>query len=175
MFTSIKITKITKKSFIEYDGDLYEGISLRNWAEAFAKRIPKDVTHLISAGTSGSAIAFAVLMLRPSLKHYHVHPKEYKSHRGTNKRFSGITPNQSSVCALVDDFVETGATIRNTFAVIEDYYELRVMRKTIKYIVVGAIYKDDHKKIQELADELNVTILAANNPRKKFKQKNETK
>jgi phosphoribosylpyrophosphate synthetase len=101
-------------SFISYDDSFFNGNDLRMWAERFSKKIPKNTQILISAGSSGCAIASAILMLRPELSHLQIHPEGRNSHRGSQKSTSGFADYPGSKGVFVDDFMETGATAIKT-------------------------------------------------------------
>jgi hypothetical protein len=113
--------------FVEYDDSFFCTSRLQYWAEKYIRFLPEDVTHLLSAGASGCAIASAILAKideTRELKHIHIHPENRVSHRGENKRASGfridIVRGINNVYCFVDDFIASGATFRGVKEYMKD-------------------------------------------------------
>lgn len=108
---------------VDYDEAFYNSESLKYWAQAYAKVIPKDVQVLFSSGMSGCAIASAVLTLRDNLIHVS-YRNTIQSHRGSTKKESGPSYRirTNSVVAFIDDFVSSGETFKKSRAFFKEKY-----------------------------------------------------
>lgn len=110
-----------------YYGESLFNRDLRKWATKFLEKLPKDVTCLVSRGSSGCSIASAMIALsdNPLLHHYHIKKYRKDSHHET----AGFI-FETDVVAIVDDFIDHGDTIK----AIQDC--LQQNRKQEKYIIV---------------------------------------
>ena len=88
------------------ENGLYNSKSLQVWAKRLLSLLPSDVDCLASSGSSGCAIASAMLVLsdRP-LSHFYVR------RRGENAHTGYYVGNKGSVIAGVDDIIARGETM----------------------------------------------------------------
>ena len=113
-------TMAYSKSFFNKD-DLIE------FADRYLALLPADVTVLLSSGSSGCAIATAMIMRsRKNLAHVYIKKDGENSHRPS----SGVWPT-IKVAAIVDDFIEDGNTIRHIYNRSELKFNV-----TPKYVLV---------------------------------------
>lgn len=124
-----------------YGETLFESKSIRKAAKAYLKVLPTDVTHLISRGASGCAIASAMICLskRP-LRHLFIRKGE-KAHSSEVIGFRPYTVI-GDITAIVDDFISTGETVKRLIEWDKDNGE------TVKYITVA--YGGDPEQYKEL-------------------------
>lgn len=80
---------------------------LKEFAKRYLACLPRDVTCLLTRGSSGCSIASAMIALSDRGLH-HVHVK--KSEEVGHSNYAGLWSGED-VVAVVDDFVDTGATI----------------------------------------------------------------
>jgi orotate phosphoribosyltransferase len=115
-----------------YGESFYDSETLYNCAKSYLKKLPKDVTHLITRGASGCAIASAMLVLADRPLKTLVIRKGEKVH---SSAYTGFCPiGEQSVAAIVDDMISTGDTIEQ----ILKWDEAR--SNLIKYVLVGQNY-----------------------------------
>lgn len=92
---------------IAYGSTLY-GNKLKKAADIFLSQLPKDVGGLISQGSSGCAIASAMIARsRRNLSHLYVRKdgeSEHSNGHAGDKNFK-------TKYAIVDDFISTGKTV----------------------------------------------------------------
>jgi hypothetical protein len=87
-----------------YNDSLYRGSDLKYWARRCLKHLPREISHLITATSSGCALASGMLLAsRRELNHVHW-SRERGAFRGAGRY------QQGNVYAFVDDLIETGRT-----------------------------------------------------------------
>ena len=123
---------------VEYNKDLYNYYDLTKWAKRYVKKLPKDVTGLLSIGASGCAIASAMMVIcgeQRELTHYHI--KSKTSHQADYEPMTNIHNIEENVIAFVDDFFQTGETFRKVMEFIElsPHHLKEIMN--IKYIITS--------------------------------------
>lgn len=96
---------------IRYCGTFYHGNRLSSAAKVYLEHLPSGVKGLLSQGTSGCAIASAMLTKsRRDLNHVAVRKDGESSHQ------QGYAGNTEIVkYAIVDDFIDTGKTVKNVW------------------------------------------------------------
>lgn len=100
---------------MQHNSTLYDSKSLQKTAIAYLKKLPKGTNKLVSIGASGCAIASAMLAMEPikSLLHTHYYPEgENMSARGFEKTSSGKHLCLGDKIVIVDDLIDTGASIQ---------------------------------------------------------------
>ena len=97
---------------VHYQSTFFKRDSLREAAQTYLRWLPKDVNTLISTGSSGCAIATAMVTIsNRTLRHVFIRKQyEMKAH---GNRFVGFDygMQEYAKCAIVDDFIHTGRTI----------------------------------------------------------------
>jgi orotate phosphoribosyltransferase-like protein len=103
-----------------YRQTLFRGRSLKRIAQYYLKFLPKEVDCLVSRGSSGCAIATAILLLSEKPLMHHVVRKENEETHGE------FYTSPDKCMAIVDDFIDSGITIR------------KILQKVpkIKYVLV---------------------------------------
>ena len=101
---------------LEYGRSLYcDDIKL--WATRCLKSLPAGTEHLVSAGSSGCALASAMLALSENpLTHLCLFMKSGNSHRGYTMtgRSRGVPSlYHASAYVFVDDLIDTGTTLES--------------------------------------------------------------
>jgi len=83
---------------------------LKDYARAYLNVLPPEVTCLVSMGSSGCAIASAMIALATDrdLHNLYVKKQSEVSHSGIGGQFNHV----GEVTAIVDDFIDTGDTVR---------------------------------------------------------------
>lgn len=142
--------------YATYDVSFYKGSQLNMWAKRFAKYLPPNISFIVSAGTSGAAIASAILMLKPKLTHVNVHPNNYRSHRNLGKSMSGIKTVKGNG-VIVDDFIHTGKTIER--AIHKFKRRKKGNGKIISVITSGSF---GYHKEQHISNKLGLPVIFAN-------------
>src|SRR3972149_525409 len=98
---------------IHYQHTFFNPHTLREAAKRYLARLPKDINVLVSTGSSGCAIATAMVILSDrTLRHVFIRkPYEMKSH---GNQFVGYEYGTMEDCkfAVVDDFIHTGRTLK---------------------------------------------------------------
>jgi adenine/guanine phosphoribosyltransferase-like PRPP-binding protein len=86
-------------------------------ARAYLKALPTEVTCLLSRGSSGCAIASAMLALtdNPILHHVFLKKSGEQSHSTV-----GGSLDHTDIVAIVDDFIDTGKTIDTLVEYLRD-------------------------------------------------------
>ena len=103
---------ITEKLSMEYLTSLYESKSLKEYATEYLKHLPENVRTLLSQGSSGSAIASAMLIISDrKLSHISIRKEKENSHHPSYAGPSSSLTHSEGYC-IVDDFIERGNTIR---------------------------------------------------------------
>jgi orotate phosphoribosyltransferase-like protein len=88
-------------------GTVFYDWNLRKYALAFLKLLPKDVTGLLSSGSSGCAIASAMIAL--SKKHlFHVYVRKSKEYAHSE---CGGEIHYQAKYAIVDDMIACGVMV----------------------------------------------------------------
>jgi adenine/guanine phosphoribosyltransferase-like PRPP-binding protein len=125
-----------KQYLFEYGSSFYNTEELKYFAEKYIKKLPKDVTCLVSIGSSGCAIASAILTLsEKSLNHISLRKNATESQHAAY--YAGRAKPLGVYC-IVDDFIDTGETIKN---ILNKHI---TFEKNIKYILVD--YSELSKK-----------------------------
>lgn len=105
---------------------------LKKVAKAFLKKLPEQVTTLVSRGSSGCAIASAMLALsRKSLSHVFVRKEREISHGRRVVNANALSAD--SISCFVDDFIDCGKTVEASAEVLGFY------KKNISFILVGKV------------------------------------
>ena len=145
----------------EYSHSFYDGTLLKYYALECLEVLPEEVTHLISGGSSGCAIASSMLVLaKRQLFHRHIYTAtEGKGHRGgmeLKDKTSGCFPRRiDPVTAIVDDMIDSGNTIRSLFTRIDQCNHL-------KYVVIAHDYHIKNKaKHDGIKRDLGLKIISA--------------
>ncbi len=102
-----------------YAQTFFDNHDLRKFANAYLKALPRDINTLASCGSSGCAIASAMLARCKGRRLYHVYQRK-KGERGHRSFRAGSFPD-SPVIAIVDDFADTGASVRRLTSWVEDF------------------------------------------------------
>ncbi len=110
---------------VDYDCTLFSSQFFGTWGKDYLSKIPKEATHLVSASTSGAAVATLILAAAAlegrNLSHCHIHPPSRRSHRGEEKVYSGILPiRKENACVFVDDFIDSGKTMLTSILILND-------------------------------------------------------
>jgi orotate phosphoribosyltransferase-like protein len=110
---------------VDYDCTLFSSQFFGTWGKDYLSKIPKEATHLLSASTSGAAVATLILATAAlegrNLSHCHIHPPSRRSHRGEEKVYSGVLPmRKENACVFVDDFIDSGQAIRTSVLILND-------------------------------------------------------
>jgi len=112
-----------------YEKTFFVSKSLKRKAKKYLKVLPKDVTCLASSGSSGVAIASAMLVLsKRKLKHWYIRKPKEGSHGGY---YAGLH-NSKDIFAIVDDFISSGTTVNRIINIIKQNYSI----KKIKCVIV---------------------------------------
>lgn len=83
---------------------------LKEFAKAYLRHLPGDVTVLLCTGSSGCSIASAMIVLSKNpLRSIYVRKEGEKSHRDGSVGNCDMRPND--VVFIVDDFIEKGYTV----------------------------------------------------------------
>lgn len=119
---------------VHYQQTFFDPKYLREAAKRYLARLPKEVEVLVSTGSSGCAIATAMIALsQRRLRHVFIRKSyEMKSH---GNRFVGydyehmndLTPANF---AVVDDFIHSGRTLKRLLRQCPE-------RFTFRYVLVG--------------------------------------
>ena len=113
---------------VKYSESFYESKRLREWARRYLDMLPKDAHTLVSSGSSGAAIASAMLTLseRPL-----THTSIRKSGEDAHTSKAGSYLNHLPKFCFVDDFISKGHTLEYVYYACEDY------GTPISYALVG--------------------------------------
>ena len=139
---------------MQHNDTLYYSNSLQKAARKYLLKLPRGATMLVSAGASGCAIASAMLACtsKKNLIHYHIYPDSSLSLRDVSKFNSGIRPEQNESIVIVDDLIETGATIDGILNKLRFLCGDRNGVDNVKAILVATndeakIFRNDEDKI----------------------------
>ena len=148
-----------------YNTSLYCGKDLKLAAEAYAAMLPSDVTMLVSGGSSGCAIASAMLVVVDrDLKHLSVYSDSHKSHRGVEKHTAGPYVSPKDVVAIVDDFIDSGKTIRSLSTRCNPKYIRRVPgNQALKYVLVFKRMSNSNCDVAALGEDIDADIIYVEN------------
>ncbi len=131
---------------MEYRKSFFRSDNLQKYAKEYLKVLPKDVTCLVSRGSSGCSIASAMLVLSERrLKHWYIRKERERAHEGWDAGFR----NKRDIFAIVDDFINSGQTVEKIINYIKKEYGI----KNIRCIIVA--YNDDY----ELKRQKNIKII----------------
>lgn len=142
--------KLTDRIF--YAQTFYSSEGLQKYAIRYLGELPTDVTTLISQGSSGCAIASAMLAHTVfPLNHVQFRKRGEDSHRSD---YIGDYNKSRCVCAIVDDLIETGKTVISLLNKCKEY------EIPVKYVIVGHIWNDDLKQeYKDLIKEMNIQVI----------------
>jgi len=116
---------------IEYDIDLYGTKSLKKITNKYLKKLPEDVTTIVSTGSSGCSIATSLLLKsKRELKHSYIRKPCYRSHSCRTRNISN-----NDIVAIADDFIQSGGTIKRILNMLKNLNG----NFKIKYIMVNDI------------------------------------
>lgn len=101
---------------LEYNKSFYRADMLQKYAEQYLAALPKETTCLVSTGSSGCAIASAILALSGDGSLRHLYIPKVKEHRHGGPAYFWLQTEKSVV--IVDDFVESGSTIRRLVTIL---------------------------------------------------------
>jgi orotate phosphoribosyltransferase len=101
---------------IYYGETFFNSNQLKKAAQVYLDNLPLTVTYLLSQGRSGCSIASAMLSLSErELHHICINKKDENSHGQSGNDY---TPKRS-VYVIVDDFIESGETIRHLLSIAQ--------------------------------------------------------
>lgn len=110
---------------ISYERTFYASKRIKAATKRFLKALPEEVNFLVSTGSSGCAIASAMLVTSArSLRHVVIRKDSEQSH-GSSRIWEFP---QNPVGAFVDDFISTGNTANAV---------LKQCKEKVKYVIVG--------------------------------------
>ena len=125
---------------LEY-GKSFFGKDLKIWAKSYLEKLPEDVTHLLTMGSSGCAIASGMIALSPDRELYQIYVKKEgeRSHcsHTTYPCSTSIGGDIVGAVAIVDDFISTGETVNELL----DFARRNGI--IVSYIVVHSYLVDD--------------------------------
>lgn len=116
---------------MEYNKTLFHSNSLKIWAKKYADALPNDVTVLVSMGSSGCAIASAILMRKKKLRHFYI--KKYGEAGISHSNHSDCFPREKDIVCFVDDFISSGDTLERAREFLSRYPR----GSSIKYALVA--------------------------------------
>lgn len=104
---------------IDYQNTFFNPLSLRAAAKAYLEYLPDDVDVLLSTGSSGCAIASAMIV-RSKRPLRHVYVRKPSDMRGHGTQLVGWCGDSIKFLkfAIVDDFISHGGTIRRLFRAV---------------------------------------------------------
>jgi len=113
---------------VKYSESFYDAKRLKQWALRYLTKLPSDVHTLVSTGSSGVAIASAMMALseRP-LTHWHVRKGGESAH---DSHGGSYVKHRPKYC-FVDDFISEGYTLEYVYAECETY------EMPLSYVLVG--------------------------------------
>lgn len=95
-----------------YGDAFYDSYTIKMWARYMLNELPPEATFLISSGSSGCAIASAMIALSERhLQHYYIRKDTDDSSHW--KERAGYQPSGLDFCVVVDDIVATGKTLKS--------------------------------------------------------------
>lgn len=93
--------------YITYNDSFYNRHSLRYYAKLYLRHLPKRISGLLTQGSSGCAIASAMMVLSKKKRMIHTHIR--KSSEKAHTKESCWEPYAHY--AIVDDFIDRGNTV----------------------------------------------------------------
>ena len=108
---------------VSYAESFFKSDKVKVFAKAYLKRLPPDVDTLLSRGSSGCAIATAMICLSDRLLN-HVYIR--KEHENSHGSYTAGAFGDDGKCAIVDDFINSGETIAEILKVMAGYTALTV-------------------------------------------------
>lgn len=119
----------------KYNKSFYNTKDLKRFTSLYLEKLPKDVTALISTGSSGCSIATSILLnCDRELKHGYIRKSDEKNHVSGNHLLFDQEISGNDVLAIVDDIIASGHTID----VILDF--LYKYSYKVKYVIVHSVY-----------------------------------
>ena len=119
---------------LRYATDLYNAIELKYWAQWYLEVLPKGVRTLVVRGSSGISLASAMCTLSTRPLNFVALRKPGES--AHSAAYAGTFPHERNAhLAIVDDFIQTGATIEAIKRGLVDYGKLHLL----KYIIVSHV------------------------------------
>jgi adenine/guanine phosphoribosyltransferase-like PRPP-binding protein len=118
----------------------YNSTDIKDAAKLYLSNLPRDVTHLICKGSSGCAIASAMLALhkgKKELRSLVVRKDNENNHSGKTVGFPPYNIDGHIAC-FVDDFISTGFTFKSILDWAAD------CGISIKYSIVGHDSNEGH-------------------------------
>ena len=135
---------------ITYEKTFYGGKSLKAITKRFLKELPEDVNFLISTGSSGCAIASAMIVTADRhLRHCVIRKENEDSHSGLR----GFGYPKKPVGAFVDDFISTGTTVKRV---------LEECEKRVRYIMVGTSKfspEDNEATVRQIGNQYKTKVI----------------
>ena len=135
---------------ISYERTFYATKRIKAATKRFLKALPEDVNFLVSTGSSGCAIASAMLVTSDKPLRHVVLRKDSEESHGSS-RIWNFPPNP--VGAFVDDFISTGTTADRV---------LNECGAKVKYVLIGTSdFCPDGREITlaTISDSHNVKII----------------
>ena len=123
---------------VSYNDTFYQTESLRKSARRYLRKLPPNVGLLVTTGSSGCAIASAMLALSTRTLYHLGIRKEGESAHSTVAGNGFGKWSKDTKCVLVDDFVITGRTMT------------RLIREVKKHLTIVAIMvgNSDNNQLQ---------------------------
>ena len=121
-----------KEHYISYHSSLYEATTLKYWAKRYLAKLPPKVDGLLTRGSPLHQISFA-------------HSKE-KSHSQDWQGWLGSV-DPTAIYAIVDDFIDTGQTIKYLLQVANE------RNLTVVAVIVS------HFSLKSVKVEMEVTLV----------------
>jgi len=125
---------------LEYGHSLYCH-DLEKWAKAYLLHIPPNVNYIVSTGSSGCAIASAMVVLS-ELNHLYIR----KAGENAHSLHAGDNPAVGTEVVIVDDFCVSGASIQRCLNFCSEYglIPVRILTTTDSRYVK---FTDIHKQV----------------------------
>lgn len=143
-----------------YKETLYSGATLQEAAEEYLAELPPNITVLVSGGSSGCALASAMLVIASqkgrSLSHCAVYTREASKERhreltrntelySVHSGIGGSVPMERR--CFVDDLIDTGETVKSVYQICP-----------FKYALVN-LYQGERKEIEDCEGLETILIL----------------
>lgn len=139
---------------VHYESTFFKQDTLREAAHNYLRWLPKDVNTLISTGSSGCAIASAMITLATrSMRHIFIR-KTYDLKIHTSKFVGYDYGMPDRKCAIVDDFISNGKTIRRIINAAPE------KNLSVTIVLVGnAIGFNSRNVIEKLERQFHIQII----------------
>jgi orotate phosphoribosyltransferase len=136
---------------VGYSTTFFRSWTLKEAAKVYIRRLPKDVDGLLTQGTSGCAIASAIMALsNRDLRHISVRKDKEEAH---SAGFAGVY--NSGKYVIVDDFMSTGQTVSRLWNWAKAR-NLEVVAVIVGHEGYSSIVRDEIKcPVYELDDLIN--------------------